>query len=58
MTLSGNNFAFDDVGGPAPTIPGFGSYFDWGVPFFYGRTVFFALEGTDAAGTTGPYYAY
>jgi hypothetical protein len=56
--LSGSNFAFDDVGGPAPSIPNFGSYFDWGVPFFYGRTIFFALDGVDAAGTTGPYYAY
>ncbi|HTT03766.1 MAG TPA: DUF3443 domain-containing protein [Steroidobacteraceae bacterium] len=56
--LSGANFALDDTGGPATPISGFGSYFDWGVPFFYGRTIFFALEGTTAGGTAGPYYAY
>lgn len=52
------NAAFDDIGGPAPSISGFGLYFDWGLPFFYGRTTFFALDGQPADGTTGPYYAY
>lgn len=32
--------------------------FDWGLPFFYGRTVYTALEDTLAAGTVGPYVAY
>jgi hypothetical protein len=56
--VDGSNFALDDVGGPAATIAGFGPYFDWGLPFFYGRTIFFALEGTTAGGSAGPYYAY
>jgi hypothetical protein len=56
--ISGANFAIDDTGGPAPTISGFGPYFDWGLPFFYGRTIFFAVEGASAGGATGPYYAY
>ncbi|HEX4051987.1 MAG TPA: DUF3443 family protein [Steroidobacteraceae bacterium] len=56
--ISGMNFAINDTGGPAPTIPNFGPYFDWGVPFFYGRTIYFALDGAPAGGTTGPYYAY
>lgn len=56
--ISGSNFALDDVGGPAPSITGFGPYFDWGLPFFYGRTIYFAIEGDDAGGTVGPYYAY
>jgi hypothetical protein len=56
--INGANFAIDDTGGPAPNIPGFGSYFDWGLPFFYGRTTFFAIQGANAGGTSGPYYAY
>jgi len=55
----GNNYALDDVAGPAPAISGFSSgYFDWGLPFFYGRTIYFALDGVEAGGTMGPYYAY
>lgn len=50
--------AIDDVGGPASSVSGFGPYFDWGLPFFYGRTVFSAIQGASAGGTVGPYYAY
>ncbi|MBW3512179.1 DUF3443 domain-containing protein [Janthinobacterium sp. NKUCC06_STL] len=32
--------------------------FIWGLPFFFGRTVYTAIEGMDAAGTKGPYVAY
>lgn len=45
-----------DVGGPDGT--GLSSAFDFGLPFFYGRTVFTAIEGMNADGTTGPYWAY
>jgi hypothetical protein len=55
--IGNSYFALDDVGGPAPQIAGW-SYFDWGLPFFYGRTVFTALEGTTAGGIEGPFYAY
>ena len=34
------------------------TYFDWGLPFFYGRSVFVVLEGKSAGGTSGPYWAY
>lgn len=49
-----------DVGGPITGINGLGvsDFFDFGVPFFYGRTVFTAIEGAPADGFTGPYYAY
>jgi hypothetical protein len=58
-TLSQNNFALSDVGGPATSIPGIGtSYFDFGVPFFYGHPVFTAIQGTTIGGNTGPFYAY
>jgi hypothetical protein len=57
--LSTSDFALDDVGGPATTIMGLGTnYFDFGLPFFYGRTVFTAIENMPADGTTGPYFAY
>src|SRR5262249_47130146 len=57
--ISNANFARNDVGGPATSITGIGTnYFDFGLPFFYGRTVFTAIDGAPADGTTGPYVAY
>jgi len=44
---------FDQLAGPN-TLAGF----DWGLPFFYGRTVFTAIEGRSTPGGTGPYWAY
>ncbi|MEO6919723.1 MAG: DUF3443 domain-containing protein [Collimonas sp.] len=49
-----NNTAFNNLGGSAA----FASFFDWGLPFFFGRSVYTALEGVSAAGTVGPYVAY
>ncbi|AIY41929.1 Heavy-chain fibroin-like protein [Collimonas arenae] len=49
-----NNTAFNNLGGGAAVA----SYFDWGLPFFFGRSVYTALEGTTVAGTAGPYVAY
>jgi hypothetical protein len=47
------------VAGGASSIAGLGSgYFDWGLPFFYGRTVYVAIEGQTAGGTVGPYFAF
>lgn len=34
------------------------TYFDWGMPFFYGRRVFVVMEGNTVAGKAGPYWAY
>ncbi|RFP25804.1 DUF3443 domain-containing protein [Duganella sp. BJB488] len=42
------------VGGTAGT----GNYFDWGLPFFYGRRVFVVMEGASVNGKTGPLWAY
>jgi hypothetical protein len=32
--------------------------FDWGLPFFYGRNVYTAIQGKSTPGGTGPYWAY
>jgi uncharacterized protein DUF3443 len=47
-----NNFAFNDLAGPNP------SAFDWGLPFFFGRNVFTAIEGQSTPVGLGPYFAY
>lgn len=51
-----SNDAADDVlpmlGGP------FSGQFDWGLPFFYGRNVFTAIDGASTPGGNGPYWAY
>jgi len=44
---------FGQLAGPN-TITGF----DWGLPFFYGRNVYTAIEGQSTPGGTGPYWAY
>jgi hypothetical protein len=51
--FAGNDSAFQTLGGPLT-----GS-FDWGAPFFYGRTVFTQIDGqaTPAAGVS-PFWAY
>ncbi|HEY6452838.1 MAG TPA: DUF3443 domain-containing protein [Steroidobacteraceae bacterium] len=57
--FSSQDFALDDIGGPASEITGLGAqYFDFGLPFFFGRNVYTAIEGVPAGGTMGPYYAY
>jgi Protein of unknown function (DUF3443) len=45
------------VGGGAGGVLG-GSTFDWGLPFFFGRTVFTAIEGRSTPAGPGPYWAY
>lgn len=49
----------------APTYVAFGNvggylagYFDWGLPFHYGRKVFTAIEGRSTPAGTGPYVAF
>ena len=48
-----NAAVFDQLAGPNSL-----SGFDWGLPFFYGRNVFTAIEGRNTPGGTGPYWAY
>jgi len=44
--------AFPTLGGPNSGM------FDWGLPFFYGRNVFVAIDGAGTPGGAGPYWAY
>lgn len=37
---------------------GTAAYFDWGLPFFFGRTVFVALNGAATPFGTGPFWAF
>jgi hypothetical protein len=46
-------FVFGELAGPN-SLAGF----DWGLPFFFGRNVFTAIEGKSTPGGTGPYWAY
>jgi len=58
--LSNSAFVFSDLAGPMPgfptdpTIPAF----DWGLPFFFGRSVYTAIENQDTPAGVGPYLAF
>lgn len=45
-------FVFPGLAGPNPGI------FDWGLPFFFGRNVFTAIEAASTPAGTGPYWAF
>jgi hypothetical protein len=47
-----NNQVFSEIGGPSS----FG--FDWGLPFFMGRSVFLGIDTKGSSLGTGPYVAY
>jgi hypothetical protein len=45
--------SFDDIAGVANL-----GDFVLGLPFFFGRNVFIAIDGQNTAGGPGPYFAY
>ena len=51
-----NNAAFNNLGG---TNVGNSGSFDWGLPFFLGRSVFVGIENQNSpTGVAGPYWAF
>jgi hypothetical protein len=55
VDLTANPFlrVFSEVGGTFSTIA-----FDWGLPFFFGRTVIIGYEGAASSIGNGPFWAY
>jgi hypothetical protein len=53
--LSSGKFAFSSLAGPGGNRT---SGFIFGMPFFYGRTIFTALNGASTPAGSGPYFAY
>jgi Protein of unknown function (DUF3443) len=51
-----SNFALGNLGGVSSNSPPY--FFDWGLPFFFGRNVFVAINGRSTPSGTGPYWAY
>jgi hypothetical protein len=56
---NGMNAAISELGGTNSGVNGCGS-FDWGLSFFYGRSVFTGIEQRPVTGTNfvGPFWAY
>jgi len=51
--FSNSNFAvFDNIGGESS------GNFDFGLPFFFGKSVYTAIEGQSTPAGTGPYFAF
>jgi len=59
--LDGRSCAFSNLAGPMPGYYGPDSQppsFDWGLPFFFGRSVYTAIEGQPTSAGVGPYFAF
>jgi hypothetical protein len=52
LVASGNK-AFSNLTGQSGI-----NLFNWGLPFFYGRSVYMGITGRSSNAGTGPYYAY
>jgi hypothetical protein len=52
--VANGRYAYANLAGSNAPAGGF----SWGLPFFFGRTVFTAFEARSSPGGTGPYWAY
>ena len=53
--FASGNHVFSTLGGSSPPAA---SGFDWGLPFFFGRSVAVGIQGRSSPLGTGPYWAY
>lgn len=51
-----NAVALPNLAGPTASTAA--DVFDWGLPFFYGRTVYIAFEAGSPAGISGPWVGF
>jgi len=51
--ISSGNYAFNNLGGKMTS-----NAFDWGLPFFFGRSVYTVIEGKTVGTMPGPFYAF
>jgi hypothetical protein len=62
LLARGTNVVFSNLGGPsmAPSSGGssMGAYFDWGLPFYFGKNVFTSIEDQSAKAGSGLYVAF
>jgi hypothetical protein len=57
--FASSNTAFPSLGGPnGSLINGTSGAFDFGLPFFFGRSVYVIIEGNTVAGVTAPAIAF
>ncbi len=54
LIMNPDLFAFSNLAGTSSDT----TTFAWGLPFFYGRSVYTAIEGRSTPVGTGPYYAF
>ena len=54
LAANPNNYAQPLLAGTANLT----GVFDWGLPFFYGRSIFTAIEGRSTPAGVGPFFAY
>ena len=54
--LNSANTVFSDIGGSISGV--LASDFDWGLPFFYGKTVYVGISGKSSSLGNGPSWAY
>lgn len=47
-----DNSSYNDIAGPTPGV------IDLGLPFFFGRNVYVAIQGMNTTGGPGPYWAF